>query len=152
MQALEPLPRPRTKADLTLTKMSVAWKKPCPVEAWASSVGLRYGEGSRSNGKDTDDDSNLKIKKVYHRTHLKLIDKALPVEVPASSEEDAAVDNVQHVESSAKAAKFHAQKVTLDKMFPAAAQTCGSHKLKDVESSASQSGAVRSQPKETDNL
>ena len=97
--------------------------------------------------KDSDDDSDAKIEKVYHKSHLRLIDKVLPAEVPAPSEEDATVDNEQHVDSSVKAAKPHAQSVTLDKMIPAAAQTRGSHKLKDVESSSSQSGAVRPQPK-----
>ena len=74
--------------------MSAAWTRPCPVEAWASSVGLRYGESGRSNVKDSDADSNLKIKKAYHRTHLRLIDKLQPVEVPVPLKEETPVDNV----------------------------------------------------------
>ena len=138
--------------------MKAALTRLCQVEAWASSVGLRYGENYKSNVKDSDLDS-LKIKKVYHRTHLKLVDKWQSVEVLVPPKDVTPVYNVQHVDSSVKAAQPHAQSETPDIMdlFPKyeikavaiapVALTRGSHKLKNVESSSPQSGTVRPQPK-----
>ena len=87
--------------------MSAAWTRECPVEAWASRVGLRYGQNDKSNVKDSDLDSQ--IKKVYHMTHLKLVDKRQSVEVLAPSKDVTPVYNEQHVESSVNAAQPHVE-------------------------------------------
>ena len=70
-------------------------------------MGLRYGQNDKSNVKDSDLDSQ--IKKVYHLTHLKLVDKRQSVEVLAPSKDVTPVYNEQHVKSSVKAAQPHVE-------------------------------------------
>ena len=130
--------------------MSAAWTRPCPVEAWASSVGLRYGENYKSNVKDSDMDS-LQIKKVHHRTHLKLVDKRQSVEVPVPSKDVTPVYNEQHVDSSVKVAQPHVESepdmTDLSPKYEIKSSVIALNKLRNVESSPSQSGTVRPQPK-----